>query len=189
MRPNQIGVIGSQTAIKSSVRVARETLLPVIGGFNATATENRHKQGIGVISLHARGGSTVTIDELICKMECQELILHHARCLDEGSLAESQSLFTEDATMIGPSGEKIRVADRNEAEMRRVTANLKPRILTNIVITPTGPNTAKAFSYITLPRPNLPQGEWHYELRKTDKGWRISHRMVVPIKREEPDRQ
>ena len=123
----------------------------------------------------------MTLDDLICKQEIQDLLLMRTRFLDEGKLAEAQSLYSDDAIIVGPTGKEIRARDRDMAEMRQTTANLKPRLLTNIVVTPTGPDSAEAFAYITLPRPELPQGEWRYEFRRTSDGWRITRYQAIGI--------
>jgi len=126
----------------------------------------------------------MTLDDLICKMECQDLILRHARHLDAGELAESRTVYTHDAIIVGPTGQEIRQADIPDERLKQVTANLRPRIVTNIMVTPTSLTTAKAFAYVTLPRAEIPQGEWHYDLCKLDQGWRISRFGAVGIERD-----
>lgn len=129
----------------------------------------------------------MTLDDLICKMECEEVILNHARHLDLGELTKAREAFTQDATFVTPTGETVRTADIKEEEQRVYTANLYPRIVTNIVVTPTGPDTADARCYITLPRDLIAQGEWLYKLRKTPEGWRICHHVATGIERNKGD--
>lgn len=126
----------------------------------------------------------MTLDDLICKTECQELIFEHARHLDEMKIAESRNAFSDDAIMVTPLGDEVRIADMPEAETRRVATNLKPRIVTNVVVKPTGPDTADGFAYITLPRKLVAQGEWHYKFRKFGKDWKITWYRAIGLERE-----
>ena len=123
----------------------------------------------------------MTVDELIRKYECQELILRRARLLDLGQLEDERSLFTKDAIVVGPRGEQRRVHDVPAEERQRVTSNLAPRVITNIAVTLTGSDTAQVTCYVTLPREELPQGEWTFDVVKTDEGWRISRYEAAAI--------
>jgi len=62
---------------------------------------------------------------------------------------------------------------------------LKPRLLTSVTVTPTGPGTAKAFAYCTVRRDFLPNWEWRYDFVKTDKGWRCRRMEPTPIEQYE----
>ena len=125
----------------------------------------------------------MSLNELICKMECQELIFQHARRLDEGAYADAKHAYTADAVMVVPTGEEMKIAEIPLEAMAKAGANLKPRIVTNLVVTVAGPDTAKAFAYVTLPRQLVAQGEWHYDLRRTDAGWRISRFKAIGLER------
>ena len=129
----------------------------------------------------------MSVDDLVCKMDCQELILHHARCLDEGDREGAATSYTDDAQMVGPTGEVLSAAEAGGRLRPDLIVALKPRIVTNLVVTPTGPDTAEAFAYVTLPRAQFPHGEWHYKLRKTADGWRISWFKALVVEREGED--
>jgi len=131
----------------------------------------------------------MSLDDLICKKECEELLYRAASALDEGGVTEHLSFYTDDARLdfgVGPEiGLKDWAAmiDKDEAENRRVAVSLKPRIVTNLLITRTGPDSAKAHAYISLPDAShgSSRGEWFYELRRTNKGWLISRYQVKAI--------
>lgn len=126
----------------------------------------------------------MTLEDLICKAECQDLILRHARHLDECNFAESKQSYTADAVMVTPTGAEVKIADMGDDTLRRAATGLKPRIVTNILITPTGPDTADGFAYVTLPRKLVSQGEWLYKFRKTDQGWRVCWYRANGLERE-----
>jgi hypothetical protein len=125
----------------------------------------------------------MTLEELILKKEVEETILRHARNMDVGDNDAADAGFTADAIMEAPTGETLRVADIPRERSHATRAGLKPRIITNVVVTPTGPDTADAFCYVTLPREKMPQGEWHYKFVRTEAGWKIAHYKVVGIQR------
>jgi hypothetical protein len=125
----------------------------------------------------------MTLKDLIIKKEVEEMILKHARSMDENQNEAADAGFAEDAIMEAPTGETLRVADIPKERKVATRAGLKPRIITNMIVDVISPDRANAFCYVTLPRENLPQGEWHYQLKKLPEGWKITHYKVVPVQR------
>jgi SnoaL-like domain len=125
----------------------------------------------------------MTLEDLIVKQEVEEAIYRHVRNMDEDNHDAADAGFTADAIMEAPTGETLKVADIPKERSRSTRAGLKPRIITNVIVTPTGPGTADAFCYVTLPREKMPQGEWHYKFVRTETGWKIAHYKVVGIQR------
>ena len=137
----------------------------------------------------------MTIDDLICKQECHDLVVRYFTLLDTGPRSKAPELFTDDGRMM-TTGEEG--ADPREM-FSRLPAEFVPIHLTsNILITPTGPDTAEGETYgvaynmmgkvdDVLPRamPQTPNriGKLLFEFRKTAGGWRIyrfkaGHRFV-----------
>ena len=131
----------------------------------------------------------MTLDDVICRIECEELIYRAARYLDEGALNEHLSLYTPDAKLDFGVGPEIGLKDwaemikTDEVGNRLAAVALKPRVVSNLLITRTAPETVTARAYVTLPDAShgSSRGEWTYELRKTNKGWLISRYKVAGI--------
>jgi hypothetical protein len=119
----------------------------------------------------------MTVDPLAalaCKLECQDLIIRHGAALDRGDGAAGAALFVEDAKVSsGPGRADISVAEYWARPVEDFTF-YRPRVITNIVITPAGPDTAEGSAYVTMR--DVPDMAWRYEFRKTDLGWRIVNR-------------
>jgi hypothetical protein len=107
------------------------------------------------------------------KLDCQDLMFRYAVALDNEAEAEALSMWTEDGRIIGPDGSEIRGTDEIRGTIEAVPLkSFAPRILTNVLITVTGDDTARGFAYVTLPK--RPKLEWHFEFLKTSSGWLIS---------------
>jgi SnoaL-like domain len=114
------------------------------------------------------------LDALICKIECQDLIVRHGAALDKGASAEGIALFVEGTPVSGGPG---RPDISLETYWSRPLADFefyKPRIITNILVTPLSADRAEGTAYVTMP--HVPDLLWRYEFCKTDQGWRISAR-------------
>lgn len=131
----------------------------------------------------------MNIEELTCKIECQELISQYFVKLDAGAHDELADLFVDDAVMPRPGG-----AAEGKAAIRVLFASLPPNfrpvhIGVNQIITQTGPDTADGITYSIvynmlaneghsppLMFPPLPTaiGKIAFGFRKTADGWRIS---------------
>jgi SnoaL-like domain len=123
----------------------------------------------------------VSVETLLCKMECQDLIFRYAVALDSEAGMEALGMWCADGRIVRPDGTEI----SGTAGIRKTIESIPlksfaPRILTNVVVTPTGENTAEGFAYLTLPG-DMPKVEWHFEFRKSDTGWRISCLMGIPV--------
>jgi len=132
----------------------------------------------------------MTLEELSCKLECQDLIIRYFVMLDSGPRATIPDLlFTEDGTMVGPGNNVAEGAALRErfAQLPKEFVPVHPTM--NILITPTGPNTADGTAYVVaynifgkvddvLPRPmpTTPNrvGIVQFQFRNTASGWRIS---------------
>jgi len=122
----------------------------------------------------------MTLDDVICKLEITDMIYEHQRLLDNHQFEESRGIYTPDAVMVANGGVEIRFADMSLETMKGQSSNYKPRLITSVVVSPTGPNTAKAVCYSTLRRDLCPNAEQHYDFVKTDKGWKC-RRMKIDI--------
>jgi hypothetical protein len=128
-----------------------------------------------------------TLEDLICKSDCRELIIKMNAALDTQDEALFDSVMTEDARRFY-GNEKEGTLLRGF--MRKLPAGFFPtHLLNNIMITPTGPDTAEGSCYGTaynilgraddaLPRP-MPAtpsrvGKSSFKFRKTADGWRIA---------------
>ncbi|KAF1023822.1 MAG: hypothetical protein GAK30_00188 [Paracidovorax wautersii] len=85
------------------------------------------------------------------KAQCQELILRSASHVDAGQALAFSELFTVDAVLIRPSGDKLvgREAIR-DAYASRPAGRITRHLLSNIVVEFCDENTALARSYVLL---------------------------------------
>ena len=111
------------------------------------------------------------IDLLVCKVECQELIFRHGAALDDGDAPGGAALFVDDARIAGPDGTSRALADYWDRP-RDTFTRFRPRVITNVVITPRTDVVAEGVAYVVMP--HVPKLQWHYQFRRTDQGWRIS---------------
>ena len=130
----------------------------------------------------------MTLEELFCKQECQDLIVRYFMLLDTGPRSKAVDLFSDDGKMIVPGGPAEGVPPG--LLFGNLPQEFVPiHLATNIWITPTGPDTAEASTYVVaynlfgkvddaLPRkmPPTPSriGKIDFKFRKTAAGWRIS---------------
>jgi hypothetical protein len=126
----------------------------------------------------------MTLNDLICKIECEELIFKLARHLDNHEFEENKRCYTADAVVTSNTGAPpVRVQDMSVEMMKGQSSGYKPRLVTSITVTPDGPSRAKVFCYCTIAREWLPSTEWHFDLVKTDAGWLCSSQKVAIIER------
>lgn len=136
------------------------------------------------------------LDDLACKTACHDVLVRFCTALDTRDNVAAADLFADDAQMVAPSGDTVHGTAIRAYFERRPTALITRHIMTNVLVEPTGPDTASARAYILvyrvqrqdpdrLPRamPSGPQGagDWVVDLRRTDAGWRISRYEGVPI--------
>ena len=126
-------------------------------------------------------------EEVVCKLECQDLVSRYFRFLDRGPRSDIGQIFTEDAKM-GASGDFNGIHPTQA--FSTLPAEFTPtHLATNILITPTGPDTATGEAYCVayntfgspddvLPRkmPDHPNriGVVLFKFGKTPDGWRIA---------------
>lgn len=136
----------------------------------------------------------MTIEELECRAACADLLHRFASLLDSGANREAADLFTDDATLTRPDGEYSGSAIRELMEGRPETI-ITRHMLTNVIVTPQGAESATASAYglvfrvegrpdDPLPRamPEGPTaaGDWNVAFRRTDAGWRMTRWELHP---------
>jgi hypothetical protein len=130
------------------------------------------------------------VDELTCRLDCQTAVINFFGALDRKDEALWATTLTDDAKQHSPRHPGGALNMKDHWKMYKSHTDFFPtHILTNFVITPTGPDTAegrmhgtawntKGASTDTLPRPMLDKpsriGLTLLKFRKTDTGWRIS---------------
>jgi hypothetical protein len=136
----------------------------------------------------------MTLEELSCKAECQDLALKLFSAIDAHDKTIWDSVVTEDAQQVVPGGAPSPLSDTWEV----FPANFVPvHIVTNVIITPTGSDTADGILHTTAyhiyagpgdggtrPMPSTPSGVGKMGLgfTRTSAGWRISElRLMLPI--------
>lgn len=130
----------------------------------------------------------MSIENLMCRAECEDLLHRFAYLLDSGSNSEAADLFTDEATLRRPDGEYSGPAIRALIEQRPATVVTR-HILTNLSVTRMDARTATASAYClvyrvdgraddVLPRemPDGPTaaGDWKVDFRLTEGGWRMA---------------
>ncbi|WP_066554671.1 nuclear transport factor 2 family protein [Croceicoccus bisphenolivorans] len=130
----------------------------------------------------------MNIEDLSCKIGCQDALVALCSALDAGDNDAAADLFTDDGVLILPTGEK-RGAEVRAALNARSSTITTCHIMTNVLVTPRSATEASAAATITVYRvqtegnasasltlPETPQaiGEWGIDLRLTPDGWRIS---------------
>ena len=135
------------------------------------------------------------IESLSCKIECQDTLSRFCAALDGEGGAEA--FLADDVVIVGPEGEAVG-ADAHHLIKARNSEIVTRHIVTNLLITPTGPCTADGKAYCllyTTPRdeagsivatmPECPSAAGNFELqfRKTTSGWKIScyHSIAVIV--------
>lgn len=126
----------------------------------------------------------MTLEELTCKQECQDMVIRYFTILDLGPRSSIGDIFTEDGMLVRGD----RILDPRQAFQQMGEDVVPIHFAINIVVDPTGPTTAEGTAYTVaynmrgkpddkLPRvmPPTPSriGKMHFEFRKTPAGWRI----------------
>ena len=128
----------------------------------------------------------MSLDDLICKIECEEHIFKLARHLDNHEFEENKKCYTPDAVLVSNTGAPgTRIQDMSVETMAGQSSGYKPRLVTSITVTPLGPDKAKVFCYCTIKRDVFPSTEWHFDMVKTDTGWLCSGQRVAIVERYE----
>jgi hypothetical protein len=121
------------------------------------------------------------------KADCERLAVTCYSLMDRGFYARSVALFTEDATWVRGEGpvhtSKAILASLHNRPAERITRHL----VSNIVVTITGPDEAEAVAYLValhakraesgptpIPVP-VAIGDLIYRFRRGADGWRISY--------------
>ncbi|MFF4584243.1 nuclear transport factor 2 family protein [Streptomyces sp. NPDC001388] len=139
------------------------------------------------------------IAQLLAERACQRLLLDLVRRLDLGEPGSVAELFTEDGTWTWPEGERLvkgRAALRAHFGSRPADRHAR-RLMADVHVQVTSPDTARATSYFTTyrvdasaARASAPVGIGHYEdtLRRTPDGsWLLAARTLrLPCDRPTP---
>jgi hypothetical protein len=135
------------------------------------------------------------LERLLAERACERLVVDFVRRLDLGEPSSVAELFTEDGWWEWPPpGDGRRVAGREGLAAyfgSRPPGRLSRRIMSNILVTVTGPDTATATSYFQTYRVDgyaggmVPAGPpvqvGHYEdtFRRLDGRWLLASRSLV----------
>jgi hypothetical protein len=135
------------------------------------------------------------MERLLAERACERLILDFVHRLDLGDPASVAELFTEDGVWEWPPpGDGRRFAGRDALRTyfaSRPADRLSRRIMSNVRVTPTSPDTAQATSYFTTYRvdghtgamvpPGPPVQVGHYEdvFRRVDGDWLLASRTLL----------
>jgi hypothetical protein len=128
----------------------------------------------------------MTPEELTCRAECQDLAMKLFEAIDTHDKALWDSALAPDAHQIAPGGANSPLGEL----WKMFPENFEPvHLVTNLVVTPTGPDTAKGILHSTayhiyknpgdpetLLMPETPSGIGRMGLSftRTSNGWRIS---------------
>jgi hypothetical protein len=94
------------------------------------------------------------MEHLLAERACERLIIDFVRRLDLGEPGSVAELFTEDGSWAWPAGDRL-VEGREALRAyfaSRPADRLSRRLMSNILVTVTGPGTATATSYFTTYR-------------------------------------
>jgi hypothetical protein len=135
-------------------------------------------------------GADMTLEELSCKIHCQEAVVHFFGALDRREKDLWASTLTDDAKQHSPRHPDGFITMKDHWDRVMAKGDFFPtHILSNIAVTQTGPDTAEATVHSTawntygnaddtLPRKMLDMpsriGRMIVKFRKTESGWRIS---------------
>ncbi|MEU7059346.1 nuclear transport factor 2 family protein [Streptomyces sp. NPDC046197] len=132
------------------------------------------------------------LDRLLAERACERVVLDFVHRLDLGEPGSVAELFTEDGTWAWPAGERL-VTGRGalrEYFGSRPADRLSRRLMANVLVTATSPDTATATSYFTTYRVDghrggmVPAGPptqvGHYEdtFRRVHDTWLIASRTL-----------
>ncbi|GAA4049101.1 hypothetical protein GCM10022233_19230 [Streptomyces shaanxiensis] len=94
------------------------------------------------------------MEQLIAERACERIVIDFVHRLDLGEPASVAELFTEDGTWSWPEGDRL-VQGRDALRAyfgSRPADRLSRRMMSNILVTVTSPDTATAVSYFTTYR-------------------------------------
>ncbi|MFI6929384.1 nuclear transport factor 2 family protein [Streptomyces sp. NPDC050287] len=135
------------------------------------------------------------MEHLLAERACERLIIDFVRRLDLGEPGSVDELFTEDGSWAWPAGDRL-IEGREALRAyfaSRPADRLSRRLMSNILVTVTGPDTATATSYFTTYRvdghdggtdpvpPGPPVQVGHYEdafRRRSDGTWLLATRVL-----------
>lgn len=131
----------------------------------------------------------MTLEDVSCTLACQALMVRYFTALDGGDRSKVADLFAEDGKMDSPRGGAISGPAIRERLMALPPEFVPVHLAANLLVTPTGPDTADGSAYVVaynmfgkvdeaLPRP-MPTnpsriGTVDFKFRKTASGWRIA---------------
>ncbi|WSP86772.1 nuclear transport factor 2 family protein [Streptomyces sp. NBC_01235] len=132
------------------------------------------------------------LDHLLAERACERLVVGFVHRLDLGEPASVAELFTEDGTWEWPEDGRL---VEGRAALRayfgsRPADRLSRRLMSNILVTVTAPDTARATSYFSTHRVDGYQGGvvpagppvqvGHYEdaFRRVDGTWLVERRVL-----------
>ncbi|MCX5269636.1 nuclear transport factor 2 family protein [Streptomyces sp. NBC_00199] len=132
------------------------------------------------------------LERLLAERACERLVVDFVHRLDLGEPSTVAELFTEDGSWEWPAGERLVVgrAALREYFGSRPADRLSRRLMANILVTATGPDSAHAVSYFSTHRVDgyeggvVPAGPpvqvGHYEdaFRRVDGGWLLARRVL-----------
>ncbi|WP_093907924.1 nuclear transport factor 2 family protein [Streptomyces sp. cf386] len=133
------------------------------------------------------------LDRLLAERACERIIIDFVHRLDLGEPASVAELFTEDGSWAWPEGERL-VKGRDALRQyfgSRPADRLSRRLMSNVLVTATSPDTATATSYFTTyrvdgheggpvpPGPPVQVGSYEDAFHKSPDGtWLLSARVL-----------
>ena len=135
-----------------------------------------------------------TLESLLAREACRELVLRAAAAADANDPAALASLFTDDAVLVRPNAEPLRGREAiRQAYAQRAPDRITRHLVSNSLVTALSPLEASVRSLVLLwtgqgsdeagpqGRPAHARqlvGEFDDELRLTAEGWRIARRVA-----------
>ncbi|MEV0735010.1 nuclear transport factor 2 family protein [Streptomyces sp. NPDC050549] len=132
------------------------------------------------------------LQRLLAERACERVVLDFVRRLDLGEPSSVAGLFTEDGRWEWPEGD--RVVEGREALRKyfgaRPAGRLSRRLMSNVLVTLTSPDTAISTAYFTTYRvdghhggmvtagPPVQVGHYQDTFREVDGSWLISARTL-----------
>ncbi|MFE2096830.1 MULTISPECIES: nuclear transport factor 2 family protein [unclassified Streptomyces] len=132
------------------------------------------------------------LEQLLGERACERLILDFVHRLDLGEPSSVAELFTEDGSWAWPAGERL--VEGREALREyfgsRPADRLSRRLMSNVLVTVTSPDTATAISYFSTYRvdgrrgglvpaePPVQVGHYQDAFRRTDGRWLLESRVL-----------
>jgi len=138
----------------------------------------------------------VSVDRLVAKDQCRDLLYSFGAALDRAAHAEAADMFAAEATAARPDGLRLSGTAVREMLLNRPTDIMTVHVLSNVLVTLSGDDSAEGSAVVLayrvprapgeqlpLPLPTSPHGvgEWHVRFKRTDAGWRMSHWAATAI--------